>query len=115
MVVSPVLLNRLALALTVAAAVVLMPGVPGDDRSAFAVALGFPVLVAVVPVAAVRSRALTALTWTAALVLLAWSAVAAASVGLFVLPAALVELWAALRTRRTAAVRPPGEVSGAPP
>lgn len=116
MTVSPVLLDRLALVLTVAAAVVLMPGVLGDDWRAFAFALALPVLVAVVPVAAVRSRAVTAMTWTAALVLLTWSAVAAASVGLFVLPAALVALWAALlRTRRTAAVRPPGEVSGAPP
>ncbi len=104
MTVSPVLLNRLALALAVAAAVVLGPGVLGEDWRAFVVALGFPVLVAAVPAVAARSRTATTLTWTAAVVLLTWSVAAAASVGLFVLPAALVELWAALvRTGRTAA------------
>jgi hypothetical protein len=99
----PVLVAGLAWILAAAAAVALLPGA-GEDWRALAVALGLPVVVTAVPVLAARSRRVVVITWTAAAVLLAWSLLAFASVGMFLLPAALVEFWAAvLRTGSRAA------------
>jgi hypothetical protein len=91
-----VTLRRGALALAVAAAALLF-GPVWADSGAFAVwGLGLPVLLCVAPVVAAESRVATAVTWVAAVALLTWSILLALGVGLFLLPAAVVELAAAV-------------------
>jgi hypothetical protein len=91
----PSLLCWVALALAVVTAVLLF-GVTWADSGGFAVwALGLPVLLCVVPIVVARWRFSVAVTWLVAGVLLAWSLVLGLGIGLFLLPAALVECAAA--------------------
>jgi hypothetical protein len=88
-------LRWLALALALVTAAVLF-GPVWADSGGFAVwALGLPVLLCVAPIAVSSSRYSVAVTWLVATALLAWSLLLGLGVGLFLLPAALVEVAAA--------------------
>jgi hypothetical protein len=89
-------LRWLALLVSVAAAVILA-GPTWSDSGAFAVwALGLPVVSAAAAVLAGSWRHGAAVTWSAALVQLAWSLLLGLGIGLYLLPAALVEIAAAV-------------------
>jgi hypothetical protein len=91
----PEALSALALALAVVAAVGLFP-VTWEDSGTFALwALGGPVLVAALPLLPTPGRTSVVVTWLAGLALLVWAFLLALGIGLFLLPAALVELAAA--------------------
>ena len=67
------------------------------DSGAFAlIALGLPVVLSGAGVLAGSSRYGAAVTWVAALVQLAWSLLLGLGIGLFLLPAALLEIAAAV-------------------
>ena len=93
-------LRLLAVAFAVTAAVASF-GTVLQDAGGFAVwGLGLPVLVTLVPLVAARSRFGPVVTGSAAGFLLVWSLLLALGVGLFLLPAALAEMAAAVVQRR---------------
>jgi hypothetical protein len=95
-----VALRWAALALAVTAAALLFAPTWADS-GAFAVwGLGLPVAVAALPVLALRTRASTVVPWVCAALLLGWSVLLALGIGLWLLPAALLELAAAATQRR---------------
>ncbi len=93
-----------ALAIAIVTAVVLFPWTWANAGWFALAALGLPVLVCLVPVLAASARYAVVVTWAAAGLLLAWSLLLGLGVGLYLLPAVLVETVAAvtLQGARTA-------------
>ena len=91
----PARLRRLALALALVAAGLLAGPVWADSGSFAVWALGLPVLLCVLSIVAAPWRYSVAVTWVVAGVLVTWSLLLGLGVGLFLLPAALVEVAAA--------------------
>jgi hypothetical protein len=92
----PAALSVLALALAVGTGVLLFPATWADSGTFALWALGGPVLVAVPPVLPLPAGASVVVTWLAALLQLGWALLLGLGIGLYLLPAAVVELAAAV-------------------
>jgi hypothetical protein len=93
---APVLLRWGALGLAAVTAVVLFPWTWANAGWFALAALGLPVLICLAPVLAAPARYAVVVTWAAAGLLLAWSLLLGLGVGLYLLPAVLVETAAAV-------------------
>src|SRR5688500_19013444 len=100
-----VLLRWGALGTAIVTAVVLFPWTWANAGWFALAALGLPVLVCLAPVLAASARYAVVAAWAAGGLLLAWSLLLGLGVGLYLLPAVLVETAAAV-TRQGARTAP---------